>query len=243
MSQSAVVGAGGIEAGVVERVRRGLANAADPERAPQMQAYMKSAMPFRGVSAVPMRKICRTVFDEFRLPDRRSWRSAVLRLWDDAQFREERYAAVELTGHRYYREFQDVSTLELYRHLVVTGAWWDFVDTVASNRVGPILRAHREVVTPTMMSWAIDEDMWVRRTAILCQLASKESTDVDLLRFAIEQNLEGSRFGREFFVRKAIGWALREHAKSDEEWVTSFVRDHADQMAGLSRREALKNVG
>jgi len=78
---------------------------------------------------------------------------------------------------------------------------------------------------------------------VLCQLASKKQTDIDLLTYAIEQNLEGSAFGREFFVRKAIGWALREHAKSDEAWVVSFVRAHAEQLAGLSRREALKHSG
>ena len=117
------------------------------------------------------------------------------------------------------------------------------MDTIASNRVGPILRANADAATPTMRSWAVHEDMSVRRTAILCQLGSKEQTDVDLLTSAIEQNLEGSAFGREFFVRKAIGWALREHAKSDEAWVVSFVRAHADQLAGLSRREALKITG
>lgn len=228
---------------VVEEVRRRLAGAADPERAPQMQAYMKSALPFRGVTAVPMRKICREVFSAHRLPDRDSWTSVVLALWDGAAFREERYAAVELTGHRYYRDYQDVATLALYRHLVLSGAWWDLVDVVASHRVGPILRAHAEEVTPLMRSWAVADDMWLRRTAVLCQLGSKRETDVDLLRYAIEQNLEASTFGRQFFVRKAIGWALREYAKTDGAWVVRFVADHADQMSGLSRREALKNVG
>jgi len=227
---------------VVEDVRRRLARAADRDRAPQMQAYMRSSMPFRGVSAVPMRTICREVFGEHRLPDRDAWLSAVLRLWDEARFREERYAAVELTGHRYYREHQDASTLELYRHLVLTGAWWDFVDAIASNRVGPILRAQVDLVEPMMRSWAVDQDIWVRRSAILCQLRSKQLTDVDLLSFAIEQNLEGSRFGREFFIRKAIGWALREHAKSDQGWVVDFVARHDARLSGLSRREALTNV-
>lgn len=228
---------------VVEEVRRRLAEAADPELAPQMQAYMKSALPFRGVTAVPMRRICREVFDAHRLPDRDTWRSVVLALWDGARFREERYAAVELTGHRYYRDHQDVSGLGLYRHLVVTGAWWDLVDAVASNRVGPILRAHADVVTPIMRSWAVEADMWLRRTALLCQLGAKRDTDVALLTFAIEQNLEGSTFGRDFFIRKAIGWSLREHAKTDQAWVVRFVAEHSDQLSGLSRREALKNVG
>lgn len=98
MSQPAVVEPALVEAALVDGVRRGLALAADPVRAPQMQAYMKSSMPFLGVSSVPMRTTCREVFNEHRLPDHDSWTSAVLRLWDDARFREERYAAVELTG-------------------------------------------------------------------------------------------------------------------------------------------------
>jgi 3-methyladenine DNA glycosylase AlkD len=227
---------------VVEEVRSRLAAGADRQKAPQMQAYMKSDMPFLGVSAVPMRKTCKAVFDEHRLPDRDSWRSVVLALWDDARFREERYAALELTGHRFYREFQDVAALGLYRHLVVTGAWWDYVDAIASARVGPILRGHHDEVAPMVSAWADDEHLWVRRTAILCQLGSKTATDLGLLTYAIERNLEDSRFGGEFFIRKAIGWALREYAKVDEAWVVAFVGDHTDRMSGLSRREALKNV-
>ncbi len=227
---------------LVEELRLRLMEARDPAKAPQMRAYMKSEMPFRGVTAVPLRTICRDVFNRHRIDDRDVWRSTVLTLWDEAGFREERYAAVALTGHRFYRSFQEVPALDLYRHLVETGAWWDLVDQVASNRVGPILRAHPTAVAPTMRSWAEDDDLWVRRTAILCQLGSKRQTDTDLLRFVLERNLEGSRHGSDFFIRKAVGWALREYAKTDEAWVVHFVSEHHDALSGLSRREALKNL-
>jgi 3-methyladenine DNA glycosylase AlkD len=227
---------------LVTDLRERIAEAADPERAPAMQAYMKSSLPFRGVSAVPLRKICRSVFDRHRLEDRVSWESAVLTLWDRAAFREERYAAVALTGHRFYRAFQDAGTLELYHHLVVTGAWWDLVDDVAVHRVGPILRADPDTVTPMIRAWARDDHLWVRRTAVLCQLASKAGTDTDLLDDVLSANLEGSKHGREFFIRKAIGWALREYAKTDPDWVRAFVHTHAGEMSGLSRREALKHL-
>jgi 3-methyladenine DNA glycosylase AlkD len=227
---------------LVTDLRDRVAVAADPERAPAMQAYMKSSMPFRGVSAVPLRKICRGVFDRDRLEDRASWESAVLTLWDRAAFREERYAAVALTAHRFYRDFQDAGTLGLYRHLVVTAAWWDLVDDVAVHRVGPILRTDPDTVTPVIRAWARDDDLWVRRTAVLCQLASKTATDPDLLDDVLSANLEGTKHGREFFIRKAIGWALREYAKTDPDWVTAYVEAHAGEMSGLSRREALKHV-
>ena len=227
---------------VVREVRTSLADAADPTEAPQMQAYMKSEMPFRGVTAPALKQLCRGVFDAQRLEDRSAWESALLELWDGAGFREERYAALALAAHRYYRGYQDLHTLDLYRHLVETGAWWDFVDAIASRGVGPILRASFDDVAPKVRTWAVDDHMWLRRTAILCQLASKAETDPDLLAYAIDANLDESRFGREFFIRKAVGWALREYAKTDPAWVVEFVDRRSDRLSGLSRREALKNL-
>jgi 3-methyladenine DNA glycosylase AlkD len=163
-------------------------------------------------------------------------------LWDTAEFREERYAALAVASHRSYRSYQDPATLPLYRHLVVSGAWWDLVDPVATRSIGGILGRHRNDVTPQIRDWSVDDDMWLRRTAILSQLHHKEETDLDLLREVIEANLEGSRHGREFFVRKAIGWALRQHARVDPAWVGAFVEEHESLLSGLSRREALKHL-
>jgi len=199
-------------------------------------------MPYRGVTAVPLRRVCRAVFDGHPLPDRAAWESCVRELWDGAAYREERYAAIALTGHRAYRHYQDPATLGLYRHMIETGEWWDFVDSIASRNVGGILTSHPGEVTPVMTRWAVDDDMWVRRTAILCQLLRKEDTDVELLRHCIEANLEDSRHGREFFVRKAVGWALRQHARVDPEWVRGFVARHGTELSGLSKREALRHL-
>ena len=231
-----------LAAELVDEVRRALGQEADPVKAPEMQRYMKSAMPFRGINAPLLRKRCNQLFTAHRLPDEAAWRDAVLELYDGAGYREERYAAVALTGHRYYREHQRPDVLGLYRHLVVTGAWWDLVDTIASNRVGPVLRAFPDEVTPAMREWATDDDLWVRRTAVLSQLGSKAATDTELLRFVLERNLEDSLHGREFFIRKAVGWALRQHARQDPDWVRAFVAEHGDRLSGLSRREALKHL-
>ncbi len=227
---------------LVTEIRHRIAEAADPVRAPQMQAYMKSEMPFRGVYSTPLRAILRDVLAAHPLPDRAGWEDAVRRLWDDAGYREERYAALTLAGHRLYRAYQDPATLPLYRHLVVSGAWWDTVDQLAAHHVGDILRAFPTEVTPVMREWAVEADLWLRRTAILCQLGSKDTTDVTLLRHALEQNLEDSLHGKEFFIRKACGWALREHAKTDPQWVRDFVAGHADRLSGLTRREATKHL-
>jgi 3-methyladenine DNA glycosylase AlkD len=223
-------------------VRRGIRDVADSERAPQMQAYMKSALPYRGVSSRPLRALLTGLYDTHPLPDRDAWERGVHELWDEAGYREERYAAMALTSHRLYRTFQDPQTLRLYRHLIVSGAWWDYVDSLASRSVAGILVAHPDDVTPLMRAWSVEEDLWLRRSAILCQLHRKQETDLELLRDAVEANLEGSRFGSEFFIRKAIGWALRQHARVDAPWVRAFVTEHQDRLSGLSRREALKHL-
>ena len=110
---------------LVQEVRRRIAEVADPERAPAMQTYMKSAMPFRGVPASLLRRTCRSAFDTTPLPDRTAWEAAVRALWDGAEFREERYAALQLAAHRRYRQFHTPATLALHRHLALTGRWWD----------------------------------------------------------------------------------------------------------------------
>jgi 3-methyladenine DNA glycosylase AlkD len=227
---------------LVSDLRRRIAEAGDPGRAPQMQAYMKSAMPFRGVASPVLRVLCREAIAAHPLPDRAAWQAAVLELYDAAGYREERYAALAVAGDRRYREHRDPASLGMYRHLVVTGAWWDLVDTIATRHVGDVLARHRDAATPTVRAWAEDDDLWLRRTAVLAQLKHKEQTDTGLLREVLEANLEGSRHGREFFVRKALGWALREYARTDPDWVKEFVADHESRLSGLTRREALKHL-
>ncbi len=227
---------------LVEMVRDGLASMADPVRAPQMQAYMKSALPYRGVTSAPLRALVTGLYAAHPLPDRATWESCVRELWDGAGYREERYAAIALASHRLYRPYQDPAAMPLYRHLVVTGAWWDYVDPIASRHVAGILLDHLDEITPLIRAWSVEDDLWLRRTAILCQLHRKDTTDLDLLRHALECNLEGSRFGSEFFVRKALGWALRQHARTDPGWVRAFVAEHEGRLSGLTRREALKHL-
>jgi 3-methyladenine DNA glycosylase AlkD len=204
-----------------------------------MQAYMKSVMPFYGVQAPRIRAICREVFAEHPLGDRDSWLVTVRALWREATHREERYVAIALTGDRRYHGFQTADlVLDLYEELVVTGAWWDYVDEVAIRRIGPILRVQPSEVTPMMRAWAVDRDLWKRRTSIICQIGSKSATDRTLLTDAIDRNADD----RDFFIRKAIGWALREHAKVDPGWVRAFVASRDGALSGLSKREALKNT-
>lgn len=201
---------------------------------------MKSAMPYHGVASPEMRTICRIVLDEHRLGSAIEWRDEALGIWRGAKFREERYAAIVLTGHRYYSEFQTLDTLPMYEELIVTGAWWDYVDSVAPHRIGEILlRRHPAKMKKIMRAWSHDDDMWKRRTSIICQLTFKHETDLELLYDCIEPSLAS----REFFLRKAIGWALRQYAWTDPDEIRRYVAARADRLSPLSIREALKNVG
>ncbi|MDQ4039124.1 MAG: DNA alkylation repair protein [Actinomycetota bacterium] len=223
---------------LLSAVRTGLAAAGDPERAVGQQLYMKSAMPYRGVRMPEVTRLCRALFAEHVLPDRASWESAARTIWDEAEFREERYAAIALTGHRAYVSYQDPGSLPLYDHMIVTGAWWDYVDEVAIRRVGPILRSDPAAVSPLLREWATDDDIWRRRTSIIAQIKSTIGTDLELLTGSLAPNLAHP----EFFIRKAIGWALREYAKTDPDWVRRYLADHEEQLSGLSRREAAKHL-
>jgi 3-methyladenine DNA glycosylase AlkD len=216
-------------------VRLALSEAADPAKAPAMQAYMKSAMPFLGVQAVPRRTALRRVFAEHAFEAAPEWRRAALTLWREAEYREERYAAIALTGSP-PRWGRTLYTLPIYEEMIVTGAWWDFVDEVAVHRIGPLLREFPDTMRPLMLEWAHSGDLWKRRTSIICQNRFRAATDTGLLYACIEPSLSDT----DFFARKAIGWALREYAKTNPREVVRYV-DHKG-ITGLSRREALKNL-
>jgi 3-methyladenine DNA glycosylase AlkD len=223
---------------LIAAIRRELKRRADPGKAPDMRAYMKSAMPYLGVQTPGLRETCRLVFPVHQLSSFDDWRDTVLALWHGARFREERYAALMLTGEPVYRDYQTLESLPLYEELIVTGAWWDYVDLIASKRIGPLLKRYPARMRRTMRVWSRSKDLWKRRTAILCQLSFKADTDLALLYDCIEPNLAD----REFFIRKAIGWALRQHAWTDVREVQRYVAKNQTRLSPLSVREALKNV-
>jgi 3-methyladenine DNA glycosylase AlkD len=226
-------------AAALDAVRAELARAADPERAAGMQAYMKSAMPYYGVASPEQKRIYKSVFGANPLDGFEEWRDAVLTLWRGARHREERYAAIALAGARAYRCHQRPEMLAVYEEMIEAGAWWDYVDPVAIHLVGAqLLRRHPAGIKPAMLAWSTDAKLWKRRASIICQVGLKRETDLDLLYACIEPNLDD----RDFFVRKAIGWALRQHAWTDPDEVRRYVAANASRLSGLSRREALKNL-
>jgi 3-methyladenine DNA glycosylase AlkD len=230
--------AGAADEALLAALRAGLAQVADPSQAEPMQAYMKSAMPFLGVKAPVLRQVCRAVFAAHPLAGFAQWEATIRALWREARYREERYAAIALAGYRRYRDYQTLDALPLYEEMIVSGAWWDLVDTLATHQIGELLRRYPEPMRATVLAWSRDANLWLRRAAILCQNSFRVATDETLLFACIVPNLAD----RDFFIRKGIGWALRAYAATNPEAVRQFVREHEAAMSPLSRREALKHL-
>ncbi len=221
----------------IQALRERLRAAADLARAPQMQRYMKSEMPFFGVQSPQQKVIFRGLIAEHSLESFEAWRDTILATWREATHREERYAALTLAEHRRYAAYRTPDALPLYEELVVTGAWWDLVDWTA-RLIDALHEQDPEWTAARMREWSRDEHLWKRRVSIICQLRHKERTDLALLYDCIEANLDDP----DFFIRKAIGWALRQYAWTDPNEVVRYVTAHADRLSLLSKREALKNV-
>ena len=218
---------------LVPDVRAALRAAADPERARAAQAYLKTSEPCLGVRLPEVRRV--TLAAAAAQPPATSADVGRLAatLWREAAYREERYAAIALTGLPAARGALEL--LPLYEEMITTGAWWDLVDGVA-DRIRDLLLAHPAQLAPVLRDWARSPDRWLRRSAVIAQLGARERTDRTLLTEVIEVNAADP----EFFVRKAIGWALRDLAKTDPEWVRGFLAGH--ELSPLSRREAAKHL-
>lgn len=223
---------------LIRAVRDALWSVREPEKAAGQQRYMKSAMPFMGVRIPLMRKVARTVFDGDPPASFDDWRATILALWHEATYREERYAAIELALHRPCSRWLTMASVPLLEELVVDGAWWDYVDRIAPAGLGHILAKEPEPTGATMRAWARDENIWRRRAAILCQLGRKREMDLALLYDCIGAS---ARHG-EFFVQKAMGWALRDYARTDPDEVRRYVAAMGTALPRLTQREATRHL-
>ncbi len=214
--------------------RSALAEQADPERAVEMAAYMKDRFGFYGIAAGPRRDAVRDATRELGPPPDGDELVELARQCWAADQREHQYTAADML--RRWVRLLEVPHLDDVDEFIVTKSWWDTVDVLAARVVGPLVQAHPEL-TDVMDRWIDDPNLWRRRTAILHQLGYKDRTDAERL-FAY---CEGLAEEREFFIAKAIGWALREYAKTDPDAVWSFVDRHQQQLAPLSVREAMKH--
>ena len=214
---------------------RELAKVRDPLRAAGMAAYLKTDMPFYGVPNPVCKKIYREMRGRYPVASRAGYVAAIEALWSRPH-REEKYCAIRVAMD--YPEYITIGSVPLYRRMIVEGAWWDLVDDIAIRLVGRVLLDDRERMGAKLDRWIDDPNMWIRRTAILSQIKHKDRTDQDqLFAFCLQRANE-----KEFFIRKAIGWALREYAKTAPDAVREFALTNRDLLSGLSFREATKHI-
>jgi 3-methyladenine DNA glycosylase AlkD len=215
----------------VDTLRAMLSNHADPSQAGPMRAYMKDQFPFFGIKSPVRAGLVRDFIDVHGLPPIDEFEGVATLLWQ-APERECQYAALDLI-ERSLKRLPPESMIWIER-LIVTKSWWDTVDQIASHVVGGLFRRYPELRDPWIERWRVADDIWLLRTTLIFQLCYKRETDSALLFSLIQENLAS----REFFVRKAIGWALREYSKTAPAEVEAFV--NATPLAPLSRREAVK---
>lgn len=218
----------------IAELRVVLEDAADPGEIEAMSAYMKHQFPFLGLHSAELRRVSKPFLQVAAEVDGDDLIAFVHQCWLQPE-REFRYVGANLT--RKHVANLDPSHLPDIEHFIVTDSWWDTVDTLAAWTVGPLVFAHPELVA-VMDRWIDDDDMWLNRTAILHQLSYKEATDAERLFRYCRRRADH----RDFFVRKAIGWALRQYARIDPDAVRRFVADNEAALSGLTRREALKHL-
>ncbi len=196
-----------------------------------MKKYMKGRYDYFGIKA-PLRKDLERKFRQLHggvpsdnLQEMLYW------CWQ-APERELQYFAMERLGRS--AKNVAVSQIELYEHMLIEKSWWDTVDYIAVNLVGTYFTQYPDQIPRITNTWMASENIWLQRSCLLFQLKYKSRTDLKLLD-AFIQELKTSK---EFFIRKAIGWVLREYSKTDADYVTSYVS--RNELSGLSEREALK---
>ncbi|MEL7210380.1 MAG: DNA alkylation repair protein [Actinomycetota bacterium] len=215
-------------------LEEGLAALADPERAEAMAAYMKDHFAFHGVTAAERRKVQRAVLGDWREPEPDDVVAFALACWEVDE-RELQYAACDVL--RRHAPVLRAGDLDAVESLISRRSWWDTVDALAAHVVGPMVTAHPSLRIE-LDRWLGSGDLWLERAVILHQLRYRDRTDESYLFTACLAHASSA----EFFHRKAIGWALREYAKTDPDAVRTFVAEHEDELSGLSRREALKHL-
>jgi len=205
---------------------------------------MKSAMPFYGIPAPLRRRLTVIAARAHPAAHTTALVHTMRTLWRTAHCREERYAAIELPrSAQAHRRLVNLELLPVLTEMITTGAWWDLCDDISGNALALLLERHPREIKPLLRRWARGNDLWLRRAAMLCQRGlGPEVFDAQLLYDTILPSIGTGKFADEFFIRKAIGWALRERSYAAPEEVAAFCREYAAQLSPLTLRETLKVI-
>ena len=208
----------------------------DSEKAAKMANYQKNHFAFYGIPMPLRRQLSKTFLKEKSLEETIDW-EFVFAMWQE-DCRECQYLVCNYLQMPKIKSKLTLSDLSKIKELVVSKSWWDSVDNL--DEVAGAIVKNDSQAKEIMLEWSLADNFWLRRVAINHQLTFKKDTDENLLAAIIENNLSDSAFAKEFFINKAIGWALREYSKTNPIWVHHFIEKHKEQMNRLSVREASK---
>ena len=200
------------------------------EQARQMSKYMLNKFEYIGIKTPERRKIFKNFFKEYKNEEKIDW-EFVNKCWEN-KYREFQYIAAD-----YLKNMKDKLTIDdipKFKRLILEKSWWDTIDNLDMT-IGALALKDSNV-NKILLEWSLDENIWLRRIAIDHQLLRKEKTNTELLEKILKNNLGQA----EFFINKAIGWALRDYSKTNPEWVKNFIEENKEKMAKLSIKEASK---
>lgn len=198
----------------------------------KMSSYMRNKFKFLGIKGPKRKEIFKEIFENFK-NNKEINKEFVVKFFN-SDYREFQYVAIDylIKMKRYFLK-EDIYFI---KDLIVRKSWWDTVDIIASNLLGEICKKYPSLIDEQIVFWVNDDNMWIRRSSIIFQLRYKENTNLEILQKSIESNIDDD----EFFIQKAIGWALREYSKTDYTWVFNFINNH--KLSKLSKREAEKYI-
>ena len=200
------------------------------EQAQKMSKYMLNKFEYIGIKTPERRKIFKNFFKEYKNEEKIDW-EFVNKCWEN-KYREFQYVAAD-----YLKNMKDKLTIDdipKFKRLILEKSWWDTIDNLDMT-IGALALKDSNV-NKILLEWSLDENIWLRRIAIDHQLLRKEKTNTELLEKILKNNLGQA----EFFINKAIGWALRDYSKTSHEWVKNFIEENKEKMAKLSIKEASK---
>ena len=200
------------------------------EQARQMSKYMLNKFEYIGIKTPERRKIFKNFFKEYKNEEKIDW-EFVNKCWEN-EYREFQYVAADYLKNM--KEKLTIDDIPKFKRLILEKSWWDTIDNLDMT-IGALALKDSNV-NKILLEWSIDENIWLRRIAIDHQLLRKEKTNTELLEKILKNNLGQA----EFFINKAIGWALRDYSKTNPEWVRNFIEENRENMAKLSIKEASK---
>lgn len=219
----------------LDNIKTTFSQNSNSENAFYMKKYMKNKFDYYGIKSPLRKEISKQYLKKENLPPINEFEKVIKELWNEPQ-RELQYFAMELL-FKYSKQLEQEQYL-IFEHLLTNKSWWDTIDYIAANLVGNHFKKYPHLTSTVGKRWIESDNMWLNRTAILFQLKYKQATDEKLLSEYILIHASS----KEFFIRKAIGWALREYSKTNSQSVIMFVHKYDKVLSGLSKREALKVV-